>query len=344
MLGAVIATGYRAGLVEFFINAMNRILLTTTSFQDTPGPHHDRLARLPGLELVRERGPLPETRMLELVGEIDGLLCGDDAVTRAVIEKAAPRLKVISKYGIGLDKVDVDAATEHGIPVTFCPGVNHTTVAEHAFGLMLALYRDIVNECNLVRGGHWERHTGHELIGKTIGIIGLGRIGREITVRARAFGMTVIGFDKHWDETFAARHAVTRMDTVEDLLAQADIVTLHVNLTDETRHLVNADRLRLMKSSAVLVNTARGELVDSAAVAEALRANRLAGYGADVLEEEPPPPDHVLFQCPNVVLTPHIGSRTYESVGRQATMAAENLVRVLAGEPPLAQANRVQTT
>src|SRR5215470_9410989 len=139
-----------------------RVLLTTTSFQDTPGRHHDLLAAS-GCEVVRERGPLPESRMLELAGQFDAFICGDDAITRAVIEKSLPRLRVISKYGIGLDKVDVKSATELKLPVTFCPGVNHTTVAEHVFGLMLAIYRDIVPQCNYVKSGNWKRLTGHEL-------------------------------------------------------------------------------------------------------------------------------------------------------------------------------------
>ena len=317
-----------------------RILLTTTSFQDTPGEHHQLLEK-EGYEIVRERGPLPETRMLELVGNFDAFLCGDDAITRAVIEKSLPRLKVISKYGIGLDKVDVSAATEKKIPVTFCPGVNHTTVAEHVFGLILAIYRDIVSQCNYVKGGNWKRLTGHELHGKTIGILGMGRIGKEVATRARAFGMNVLGFDKYWDDAFATAHAVTRHDTVETILPQADIVTLHVNLSDETRNLISASRLKLMKPEAVLINTARGELVDTSAVAAALKNGQLLGYGADVLETEPPPKDHPLFQCPNAIITPHIGSRTYESVARQAKMAAENLILALNGKKPLAQANQV---
>ena len=139
---------------------MTKILLTTTSFQDTPGPHHDLLAQK-GYEIVRERGPLNEARMLELAGDFDALLCGDDAITRAVLEKSLPRLKVVAKYGIGLDKVDVTSATALKIPVTFCPGVNHTTVAEHTFGLLLAIYRQIVEQCNAVHAGKWQRLTGH---------------------------------------------------------------------------------------------------------------------------------------------------------------------------------------
>jgi phosphoglycerate dehydrogenase-like enzyme len=316
-----------------------RILLTTTSFQDTPGDHH-RL--LEGFEIVRERGPLPESRMLELVarGDFDGWLIGDDAITRAVIEKSLPRLKVISKYGIGLDKVDVKAATALRVPVTFCPGVNHTTVAEHTFGLMLAIFRDIVAECNHVKAGNWKRLTGHELMGKTIAILGMGRIGKEVAVRARAFAMNVVGFDKYWDFDFARHFQVTRAETVEGALPAADIVSLHVNLSPETKHILNADRLALLRKGAVLINTARGELVDLPAVVAALKTGQLAGYGTDVLDQEPPPKDHPLFACPNAVITPHIGSRTYESVARQATMAAENLIRVLNGQPALAQANQ----
>ena len=321
---------------------MNRILLTTTSFQDTPGEHHQMLEK-EGFDIVRERGPLPESRMLELVakGDFDGWLIGDDAITRAVIQKSLPRLKVISKYGIGLDKVDVKSATEFKLPVTFCPGVNHTTVAEHVFGLMLAIYRDIVPQCNYVKSGNWKRLTGHELFGKTIGVIGLGRIGKEVSSRARAFGMNVIGFDLYWDEKFAQQHDVQRAGSIEDVLKVSDIVTLHTNLTDETRHLMNSKRLAMMKKGSVLINTARGELVETNDIVAALKNGQLLGYGADVLESEPPPKDHPLFACPNAVLTPHIGSRTYESVARQAKMAAQNLINVLHGKPALAQANKL---
>ncbi len=316
-----------------------KILLTTTSFQDTPGPHHDLLGGK-GFEIVRERGPLPESRMLELSGGFDAFLCGDDAITRAVLEKSLPRLKVVSKYGIGLDKVDVQAATALGVPVTFCPGVNHTTVAEHTFGLLLAIYRQIVEEACLVRQGKWKRLTGHELMGKTIGIAGLGRIGKEVAIRAKAFGMTVLGYDVYWDEKFAADHGVERVADIDDLIGRSDIVSLHMNLSPETRGFIDAGRLEKFKKDAVLLNCARGELVDSVALAAALESGHLAGYGADVLDEEPPPADHPLLKCRGTVITPHIGSRTHESVVRQATMAVQNMINVLEGRPALAQANK----
>ncbi len=317
------------------------ILLTTTSFQDTPGEHHELMDGA-GFQIARERGPLPESRMLELVakGDFDGWLIGDDAITRRVIQTSLPRLKVISKYGIGLDKIDVKAATELNVPVTFCPGVNHTTVAEHVFGLILAIYRGIVDESNYVKSGNWKRLTGHELFGKTIGVIGVGRIGKEVSTRARAFGMRAVGFDVYWDDPFARQYEVKRAGSVEELLKSSDIVTLHTSLGDETRNLINAQRLGVMKNGSVLINTARGELVETDALVAALKSNHLLGFGADVLEVEPPPKDHPLFACANAVLTPHIGSRTYESVARQAKMAAQNLINVLDGKPALAQANK----
>ena len=175
-----------------------KILLTTTSFQDTPGAHHVLLAQT-GWEIITARGPLNEADTLALVGEVDGYICGDDAITRKVLEKARPKLKVLSKYGIGVDKIDVKCCTEFGIPLLFTPGVNHTTVAEHNFMLLLALEKNFLFHTDSTRSGdvktNWKRKTGHELLDKTIGIIGLGRIGKEVAIRAKAFGMKIVGFD-----------------------------------------------------------------------------------------------------------------------------------------------------
>jgi D-3-phosphoglycerate dehydrogenase len=317
---------------------MPRILLTTTSFQDTPGPHHERLEGA-GLEIIRERGPLPEARMLELVGAIDGMICGDDAITAAVIDKALPKLKVISKYGIGLDRIDVDHASAQKLPILFTPGVNHTTVAEHTFGLLISLKRQIATHAAHTRAGVWKRTTGDELLGSTIGIIGLGRIGKEVALRAKAFGMAIIAYDIFWDEGFAAEHGVQRMSSIEEVMTSADILSLHTNLSDETRGMINAASIAKMKDGVTILNCARGELVEVAAMAAALHSGKVGGYGADVLDAEPPPADHPLLTAPNCIITPHVGSRTNASVQRQAMKACENLIRYLNGEPPLAQAN-----
>ena len=314
-----------------------RILLTTTSFQDTPGPHH-ALLESQGFEIVRERGPLSESRMLELAGTFDGFLCGDDAISRAVIEKSLPRLQVISKYGIGLDKIDQSAAQQLALPILFTPGVNHTTVAEHTFCLLLASMRNLLAATDATRAGRWQRPTGHELWQKKIGIIGLGRIGQEMIKRARAFDMEVHAFGNFWPDDFAAQHLMTRHSSVDSLCAAVDILSLHTKLDATSRHLVNAHRLALLPKGAVVVNTSRAELVDTTAVLQALDSGQLAGYATDVMDEEPPPPDHPLLHHPKAIVTPHIGSRTHESVPRQAMMATQNLIHFLQGNGEFFQA------
>ena len=320
-----------------------RILLTTTSYQDTPGAHHDQLAA-PGWEIVRERGPLPEEKMLELAGEFDGFLCGDDAITAAVIDKSLPRLKVISKYGIGLDKIDVEHATANKLPVLFTPGVNHTTVAEHTFGLLLGITKKIQSNATEVANGAWvggwKKPVGNEIMGKTIGIIGLGRIGKEVAIRAKAFGMDIIAFDPYFDDEFASAHDVKKCADMDEVLHNADVVSLHCFLTDETHGMINAAKIAEMRDNVVVLNCARGEIVDTAAIKDALESGKVGGYGTDVLDAEPPAPDHPLLGAPNCIVTSHIASRTHESVGRQAGMATSNLIKFLQGEEGYVQANK----
>lgn len=322
-----------------------RILLTTTSYQDTPGPHHDELARS-GFEVVRARGPLPEAEMLKLIEQhkgFDGFLNGDDHITARVIDAALDadaQLKVIAKYGIGLDSIDVKYATEKKVPVLFTPGVNHTTVAEHAFGLMIGLVKHFWPHLRSVKGGGWQRITGNELAGKTVGILGMGRIGKEVIKRAAAFDMKAIAYDVYWDDAFASEYEVEKAATAEDVLKKADVISLHMNLTDENRHFINRDRIALMKPTAIVINTARGGLVNEADVAEACKTGKLGGYGADVLEEEPPKPGHPFNDIDNILITPHVGSRTHESVQRQAMRATKNLVNFLQGKEDFIQANQ----
>jgi len=317
---------------------MIKILLTTTSFQDTPGEHHKLLADT-GWEIITARGPLNEADTLALVGDVDGYICGDDLITRAVLEKARPKLKVLSKYGIGVDKIDVKSCTEFGLPLLFTPGVNHTTVAEHTFLLLLALEKNLLFHADSTRSGGWKRKTGHELLEKTIGIIGLGRIGKEVAIRARAFGMNVVAFDVYWDDKFAATHDVKRAATLDEVYAVADYLSLHTNLTPETRDMISAKSFPKMKKGVLILNCARGEIVHTSDMVEALKSGQVGGYGTDVLDEEPPRADHPLLKLPNVVCTPHVGSRTYESVVRQATAAVKNLILAMNGQKPLAQIN-----
>jgi D-3-phosphoglycerate dehydrogenase len=322
-----------------------RILLTTTSYQDTPGKHHDILAAS-GFDVVRARGPLTEAQMLDLVtgGEgFDGLLNGDDQITQKVIDAglaSSRRLRVIAKYGIGLDSIDVKYATSKKIPVLFTPGVNHTTVAEHTFGLMIALAKHFWPHLRSVKGGGWKRVTGSELAGKTIAILGMGRIGKEVAKRARAFDMNVKGYDVYWDEDFAKACTVDRCTTLEDAMSHADIISLHMSLADDNRGFVNKTRIAAMKKGAIIINTARGGLVNEADVAEACKSGQLGGYGADVLDHEPPKLGHPFNDIDNIIVTPHIGSRTFESVERQAMRATLNIVNFLNGDKDYIQANK----
>jgi len=319
-----------------------RIVLTTTSFQDTPGKHHELLAAS-GFEVVRARGPLDEGQMLELVkegGGFDGLLNGDDMITAKVIDAALPRLKVIAKYGIGLDSIDVKYATGKKIPVLFTPGVNHTTVAEHTFGLMIALAKHFWPHLRSTKGGGWKRITGSELAGKTIAVLGVGRIGKEVIKRALAFEMKPVGYDYYWDNGFAAEVGLKRAATIEEACRNADFITLHMNLSEENRGFVNKGFIGKLKKGAVIINTARGGLVNETDVAEACRSGQLGGYGADVLETEPQKAPHVFQELDNVIVTPHVGSRTFESVERQALRAVRNIVEFLQGGKDFIQANQ----
>lgn len=321
-----------------------RVLLTTTSYQDTPGPHHDLLAGS-GFEVVRARGPLPEADMLKLVkehGGFDGLLNGDDEITAKVIDAllAAPtKLKVIAKYGIGLDSIDVKHATANKVPVLFTPGVNHTTVAEHAIGLMISLAKHFYPHMRSVKEGKWKRVTGTELFGKTVGVLGMGRIGKEVIKRCAAFEMDAIAFDVYWDEPFAQKFNVKRAETAEQVLEEADVISLHMNLTDENRGMINKKSICGMRDNAFIINTARGGLIVEEDVAAACKSGKLGGYGADVLDKEPMVVPHVFQDVDNVIITPHVGSRTLESVQRQASRATLNVVNFLKGDKDYIQAN-----
>lgn len=280
---------------------------------------------------VRER--TSEDELADLIPDYDGLMIKTyTRVSRKVVDRAG-RLKVVARAGTGLDKVDVDYARGKGIVVRNTPAANVVSVAELVFGLMLSLARRIPRADAYVRGqSGWDRDqfTGTELAGKTIGIVGFGAIGRAVARRALAFDMRVVGFDPLVDA--AAMHAAGAdcAPTVEALLEQANVVTVHVPLLDSTRHLIDAPRIKLMPPGGVVINTARGGVVDEHALAAALRSGHLAGAGLDVFEQEPPTRAELLG-LPNVVLTPHIGAATAEALNRMTVQAAEIIIETLRG-------------
>ena len=302
-------------------------MLTSTSFQDTPGRHHD-LLKAQGFTIDTLRGPLSADELLPVINKYDGIICGDDEVNTDVIKAAVNgKLKVISKYGIGLDKIDISAAEEYGIPVTNCPGVNQITVAEHVFALLLSYYKNIPQEVEFSKVGRWKRLIGHEIYGKTIGIAGLGRIGKEVAIRAMAFGLNVRAYDFLIDEKFVSMNRIIIESSLENLFEKSDIVSLHMNLTSENRQFVSKELItNHAKRGLILINTARGDLVDIDALIYGLEKSIIGAYLTDVLEQEPMPKNHPLINYENVMITPHIGSRTFESVERQGLMAVENLI------------------
>ncbi len=328
-----------------------KILATTTSFFDTPGSHQERF-KATGYEIVSSRGPHDESQLLELVGDgktYDGFLCGEDQFSAKVLETIAGKAKVISKYGVGLDKIDLEAAQKAGIQVTNTPGVNHTSVAELTFGLFFSLARKIPEENNLVHKGEWKRFTGVELAGKTLGVFGFGRVGKEVARRAMAFGMKVIVYNTSWSPALQASMdqlagafkdpvfsefapTIERAEDDMQALANCDFVSLHMNLTKSNSSYLSRRRIFACKRGAYIINVSRGGLVDPQAMAQAIRSGHVAGYAADVLDVEPVVPNHPLVGLHNVHLTPHIGSRTRDSVERQGVAAVNNLVKVLEGQ------------
>ena len=254
----------------------------------------------------------------------------------------APRLKVIGKHGVGVDNIDCEAATSRGLPVVFTPGSNGRTVAEHAMALMLALSRQIYPSSHAIRSGTMEdrnRYQGVELAGKNLGLIGLGRIGSRVAgIAAGGFGMKVRAYDPFLPPGSAMGAAVPE-ESLEALLAWADFISLHVPLSGATHHLIDRERLKLMKPGCRLVNTSRGPVIDEAALARALREGRLAGAALDVFKEEPLPADHPLCRTPNTLLTPHISGLTDSALERASLMAAQGILDVLQGRRPEHVAN-----
>ncbi|MEI8198066.1 MAG: NAD(P)-dependent oxidoreductase, partial [Phycisphaerae bacterium] len=204
---------------------------------------------------------------------------------------------------------------------------------------MIALAKHFWPHLRSTKSGGWTRITGNELYGKTIAVLGVGRIGKEVIKRAAAFEMKPVGYDHHWDETFATQYHVTRAATVLEAIKNADVVSLHMNLDDQNRGLFNANLLAQMKRGAYLINTARGGLVVEADIATACKSGQLGGYGADVVDKEPPPPNHPYKDIDNIIITPHVGSRTFESVERQAMRATLNILNYLKGDKDYIQAN-----
>jgi len=312
---------------------MSKILVTALSFS--------KYSKEP-LEILRQAGleviwnpyglPLNEDQLCQLIADCEGILVGVDPITRRVLE-AGTKLKVVAKHGVGVDNIDLQAAALLGIPVTNGPDTNSEAVADLTLGLMLAAARSIPLADKSTREGKWPRLVGPELFRKKLGILGMGAIGKRVAMRAAGFSMEILAYDIYQYALFAKAHHV-RYAALEEVLRESDFISLNLPLLPDTRELINEKTLAMMKPSAYLVNTARGELIDESALYQALKAGRLAGAALDAFIKEPLPADHPLLGLPNVVVTPHMGSYSYEANRNMGMAAATNIVAVLRGESP----------
>jgi D-3-phosphoglycerate dehydrogenase len=312
-----------------------RVLCTARGFDRTP----EAIALLEGAGCAFVRTPYCGDRFdYELTGEplvtllegIDGYIAGSALVSSDVLAQA-PQLKIVSRRGVGYERIDLDAARAHSVTVTITTGANQHAVADHVFALLLAVARGVVAGHNGIVAGRWQATSGPELGGKTLGIIGLGRVGKGVARRARGFEMNVIASDPIRDEHFAAEYGVAYVE-LDELLARADAISINASFNPTTRGLIGAAALARMKPGAVVIKTARGGIVDESALAQALHDGRLRGAGVDVFDHEPPL-DSPLLTAPNVVLSPHAGAYSDEAMTAANLLAAQLVVRKLRGEP-----------
>jgi len=308
-----------------------KILVATRSFGSTSSKPWDVLNDA-GCEIVKAdmSQKMTEERLIELLGGVDGAIIGVVPMTAHVIERS-PTLKVVSMHGVGVDHIDLTAATQKGVVIANCQGANDQSVADLTIGLMIAIARDIPSVDRKVRAGGWGAHAGTELWNKTLGLIGLGRIGRGVAKRALGFDMKVLAYDPYVDEDHV-EGGIT-MAGFDEVIQKSDYVSLHAALSDETRHMIGSAQFQSMKPTAYFINTSRGALVDEVALHTALTEKQIAGAALDVYEVEPPK-DSPLLELENIVVMTHIGAHTRESIERVGVMAAENVLQTLDGGQP----------
>jgi len=311
---------------------MSKVLIAPATLTDVGGAYRDVL-RAAGHELVLSPFPaqMVEHELLPTLKGIRASLAGSEPYTRQVIA-ANPELRVIARAGVGYDAVDVAAASERGIAVCITPGTNQDAVAEHTFTLILALVKHLIGQHAGTVAGRWPRQANLPLRGRTLGIAGLGRIGKAVALRGAAFRMPLLAYEPFPDQAFVRQHQVTLVP-FERLLAESDFLSLHLPLTPESKYVINKTTLARMKPTAFLINTARGGLVCEADLYEALRNGLLAGAGLDVFEAEPPGPSP-LFGLDNVVVTPHAAGVDTQSRDDMALSAAQAIVSLLQGDWP----------
>lgn len=314
-----------------------KILITPRSFASTSDKPMKMLTEK-GYEIqLNDIGrPYKKEEMLNLVSDIDGIIMGIDELSAEIIEKAN-KLKVISRYGTGLDNIDINMATNKKIIVTNTPTANLDAVADLTFGLILSLARRIPEADKKTKSGKWEKIIGKSVWKKTVGIIGLGKIGKQVVKRAQGFKMNILVYDLVKDEKFVQSYNIKYVN-LEELLRKSDYITIHIPLNDATRNMISYEEFEKMKKDAFLINTSRGGIVNEEALYNALRNNKLRGAALDVYNNEPPR-ESTLKELDNVIMTPHIGAYTEEAIENMSIQAAQNLIDVLEGREPQNRVN-----
>lgn len=309
-----------------------RILITSTSFGKTDPLPLDKLKQH-GCEILENphKRPLKEVELLPLLENVDGVIAGLDEYTEKVIMNAK-RLKVISRYGVGLDNVDMDAAEARGVQVTTVPGINAEAVADLTVGLMINIARKITRADRSLKEGKWEKIFGNSVYGKTLGIIGYGRIGQAVRERVRGFQMPVLVYDPDKEKDLSGRDDIQYRE-LQELLKASDFISLHANLSEASHMMIGYNELSLMKPAAYLINTARGGLIDENDLCRALKEGLIAGAALDCYLHEPPI-GSPLLSLENVITTPHIGSYSFESVLEMGLCSVDNLINALEGKSP----------
>ena len=309
-----------------------RLLVTPTSYGKIDARLKTELEEVVGQIVYNPTGkPLSSAEVANLLPMVDGYIAGLDVIDQKALARA-DRLKVIARYGVGVDNVDLSAAKAKGIVVTNTPGANSASVAELTIALILALARQIPQGVSATRLGQFPRLNGLSIEGKTVGILGMGFIGKQVIRRLAGFDCRILANDPYADVNFANEYKV-ELTSLENLLPEADYISLHLPLLPETRRLVNGYFLSKVKKGSCIINTARGELIDEEALLDALKSGHLRGAALDVFTQEPPPPDHPLIALPQVIATPHLGAQTDGAVNAMGWMSFQECMAVLNGEP-----------
>jgi D-3-phosphoglycerate dehydrogenase len=310
-----------------------KVLVTATSYASQDERLQTTLEEKVGEVVYNTTGkPLSSTQLRDLFPAVDGMIAGLDEIDAAALA-SAPELKVVARYGVGYNNVDLEAARLHKVIVTNTPGANAKSVAELTIALILNLLRPVIPAVQKTKKGEWPRYKGISLQGKTVGLVGCGAIGKETARRLAGFDCEILAYDIHEDEIFASGQCI-RYVPLEELLAKSDLVSLHLPGIPETAGLVNEEFLGKMKSSSYLVNTARGELVDETALISALRSGHLSGAALDVFQQEPPGGENPLLQLDQVIVTPHMGAHSDSATNAMGWMALGECLAVLQGKKP----------